>query len=182
MCTCVRTGTPPACTPEGCRGGWELAPSRHLRPAAWPGLLQIHALCFDSSGSDHQDPPSWRVGNSLVWSAVVRLLYPSVNSIVLEGLTASQYWVVLCTVALTPRAWLDSHQVTLLLYCFWLAGLTHGCTTPACACRAVYQVMDRNKRITKFLNRMLAMTLRDQKMLFAYFSDTMVGDMSLYHH
>ena len=27
----------------------------------------------------------------------------------------------------------------------------------------------------KFLNRMLAMSLRDQKLLFAYFSDTLVS-------
>lgn len=112
----------------------------------------------------------------------MRLLYLAVNSVVLEGLTASQYRVVLCTVALTSCAWLNSQQVTLLLYCFRFAGIAYGCTTLARACRAVYQVMDKNKRITKFLNRMLAMTLRDQKMLFAYFSDTMVGEMSLYHH
>lgn len=43
------------------------------------------------------------------------------------------------------------------------------------SCRPVYSILERNKKVTKFLNRMLAMSLRDQKMLFAYFSDTLVS-------
>ncbi|KAL3138929.1 hypothetical protein ABBQ32_14197 [Trebouxia sp. C0010 RCD-2024] len=38
----------------------------------------------------------------------------------------------------------------------------------------VYSILEKNKTVTKFLNRMLAMSLRDQKLLFAYFSDTLV--------
>lgn len=41
--------------------------------------------------------------------------------------------------------------------------------------RPVFQVLEKNKKVTKFLNRMLAMSLRDQKMLFAFFSDTLVS-------
>ncbi|DBA83686.1 TPA: hypothetical protein ACH3X1_016793 [Trebouxia sp. C0004] len=37
----------------------------------------------------------------------------------------------------------------------------------------VFQILEKNKKVTKFLNRMLAMSLRDQKMLFAFFSDTL---------
>ena len=48
------------------------------------------------------------------------------------------------------------------------------CEYYRCACRAVYSVLEKNKKVTKFLNRMLAMGLRDQKLLFAYFSDTLV--------
>lgn len=40
--------------------------------------------------------------------------------------------------------------------------------------RPVYSILEKNKTVTKFLNRMLAMSLRDQKLLFAYFSDTLV--------
>lgn len=40
--------------------------------------------------------------------------------------------------------------------------------------RPVYSMLEKNKTVTKFLNRMLAMSLRDQKLLFAYFSDTLV--------
>lgn len=40
--------------------------------------------------------------------------------------------------------------------------------------RPVYSTLEKNKTVTKFLNRMLAMSLRDQKLLFAYFSDTLV--------
>ncbi len=41
--------------------------------------------------------------------------------------------------------------------------------------RPVFQILEKNKKVTKFLNRMLAMSLRDQKMLFAFFSDTLVS-------
>ena len=40
--------------------------------------------------------------------------------------------------------------------------------------RPVYSMLEKNKTVTKFLNRMLAMSLRDQKLLFTYFSDTLV--------
>lgn len=43
-----------------------------------------------------------------------------------------------------------------------------------CCCRPSYTILEKNKSVTKFLNRMLAMSLRDQKLLFAYFSDTLV--------
>lgn len=48
------------------------------------------------------------------------------------------------------------------------------CSCCTCTCRAVYSVLEKNKKVTKFLNRMLAMGLRDQKLLFSYFSDTLV--------
>lgn len=41
--------------------------------------------------------------------------------------------------------------------------------------RPVFQILEKNKKVPKFLNRMLAMSLRDQKMLFAFFSDTLVS-------
>lgn len=41
-------------------------------------------------------------------------------------------------------------------------------------CRDTYAVLEKSKKVTKFLNRMLAMSLRDQKLLFTYFSDTLV--------
>lgn len=41
--------------------------------------------------------------------------------------------------------------------------------------RPVFQILETNKKVPKFLNRMLAMSLRDQKMLFAFFSDTLVS-------
>ena len=49
------------------------------------------------------------------------------------------------------------------------------------SCRPVYSILERNKKVTKFLNRMLAMSLRDQKMLFAYFSDTLVSRATVTH-
>ena len=42
-------------------------------------------------------------------------------------------------------------------------------------CRPVYSMLEKNKTVTKFLNRMLAMSLRDQKLLFTYFNDTLVS-------
>ena len=36
-------------------------------------------------------------------------------------------------------------------------------------------MLEKNKTVTKFLNRMLAMSLRDQKLLFTYFTETMVS-------
>ena len=41
--------------------------------------------------------------------------------------------------------------------------------------RPIFNAPDKSKKVTKFLNRMLAMSLRDQKLLFAYFSDTLVS-------
>lgn len=44
-------------------------------------------------------------------------------------------------------------------------------------------MLEKNKTVTKFLNRMLAMSLRDQKLLFAYFSDTLVSLLAhSWHH
>ena len=43
------------------------------------------------------------------------------------------------------------------------------------SCRPIFNAPDKSKKVTKFLNRMLAMSLRDQKLLFAYFSDTLVS-------
>ena len=48
-------------------------------------------------------------------------------------------------------------------------------------CRSVYSMLEKNKTVTKFLNRMLAMSLRDQKLLFTYFSDTLVSLLAESH-
>ena len=47
-----------------------------------------------------------------------------------------------------------------------------------CCFRPVFQILEKNKKVTKFLNRMLAMSLRDQKLLFTYFSDTLVRPLA----
>lgn len=42
-------------------------------------------------------------------------------------------------------------------------------------------MLEKNKTVTKFLNRMLAMSLRDQKLLFTYFTETMVSLLAHVH-